>query len=161
MSIERRQSREMMLGWELRGQVKYKTKRNLLGLFTAWASYRNSLLTPSFISQRLIDYPQVSEHVLDFGGTVVNKGFIHIRLFSAFEFEWSGVLSRSVMSDSLRPRGLWLTRLLYPWNFPSKNIGVGSHSLLQRFIPTQGSNPCLLHWQADPLPLVPPKKYFM
>ena len=129
-------------------------------------SYRNILLTPSFISQRLIDYPQLSEHVLDFGGTVVNKGFIHIRLFSAFEFEWSSMLSHSVMSDSLRPHGLWLTRLLYPWNFPSKNTGVVFsrgilHSLLQRFIPTQGSNPCLLHWQADSLQLMPPKKYFM
>ena len=33
--------------------------------------------------------------------------------------------SRSVVSDSLRPSGLWSTRLLRPWDFPSKSTGVG------------------------------------
>jgi len=37
------------------------------------------------------------------------------------------------------------TRLPCPWNSPGKNIGVGSHSLLQGIFPTQGSNPGLLH----------------
>ena len=40
--------------------------------------------------------------------------------------------------------------------FPGKNIGVGCHFLLQGIFPTQGSNLrllCLLHWQADSLPL--------
>ena len=37
--------------------------------------------------------------------------------------------------------------------FPSKNTGVGCHSLLQGVFPTQGSNLCLLHWQVDSLPL--------
>ena len=41
------------------------------------------------------------------------------------------VLSHSVMSDSLGPHGLYPTRLLYPWDFPGKNPGVGSHFLLQ------------------------------
>ena len=36
---------------------------------------------------------------------------------------------------------------------PGKNTGVGCHALLQGIFPTQGSNPCLLHWQADSLPL--------
>ena len=31
-----------------------------------------------------------------------------------------------------------------PWNSPGKNTGVGSHSLLNGFFPTQGSNPGLL-----------------
>ena len=55
------------------------------------------------------------------------------------------VLSRSVVSDSLRPHGLEPTRLLCPWNSPGRNTGVGSHSLLQRIFPPQGSNPGLLH----------------
>ena len=29
----------------------------------------------------------------------------------------------------------------------------GCHFLLQGIFPTQGSNPCLLHWQVDSLPL--------
>ena len=40
-----------------------------------------------------------------------------------------------------------------PWDFPGKNTGVGYHFLLQRIFPTQESNPCLLHWQEDSLPL--------
>ena len=44
-------------------------------------------------------------------------------------------------------------RLLCPWDSPGKNTGVGSHFLLQRNLPTQRSNPHLLHWQADSLPL--------
>ena len=51
----------------------------------------------------------------------------------------------SVMSDSLRPHGLYPTRLLRPWNFPGKSTGVGCHFLLQGIFPTQGSNLGLLH----------------
>ena len=38
--------------------------------------------------------------------------------------------SRSVLSDSYRPHGLQPTRLLHPWDFPSKSTGVGCHCLL-------------------------------
>ena len=41
------------------------------------------------------------------------------------------ILSCSVVSSSLQPRGLEPTRLLYPWDFPGKNNGVSCHSLLQ------------------------------
>ena len=34
------------------------------------------------------------------------------------------------MSDSLQPHGLQPTRLLRPWDFPGKSIGVGCHCLL-------------------------------
>ena len=48
--------------------------------------------------------------------------------------------SCSVVSDSLRPHGLYS-----PWKSPGQNTGVGSLSLLQRVFPTQGSNPDLPH----------------
>ena len=48
------------------------------------------------------------------------------------------------MSDSLWPHGLWPARLLCPWDSPGKDTGVGSLSLLQGVLPTQGSNPGLL-----------------
>ena len=48
--------------------------------------------------------------------------------------------SRSVVSDSLRPHGLYS-----PWNSPGQNTGVGSLSLLQGIFPTQGLNPSLPH----------------
>ena len=53
------------------------------------------------------------------------------------------------------------TRLLCPWDSPSKKTGAGCHALLQEVFLTQGSDPCLLcllHWQADSLPLAPPGK---
>ena len=41
--------------------------------------------------------------------------------------------SRSVVSDSLQPHGLYS-----PWNSAGQNTGVGSFSLLQGISPTQG-----------------------
>ena len=54
-------------------------------------------------------------------------------------------VSHSVMSDSLRPCGLYPIRVLGPWNSPGKNTGVGCHFILQGIFPTQGLNPGLLH----------------
>ena len=48
--------------------------------------------------------------------------------------------SSSLVSDSLRPHGLYS-----PWNSPGQNTGVGSLSFLQGTLPTQGLNPGLLH----------------
>ena len=48
--------------------------------------------------------------------------------------------SHSIVSDSLRPLGLYS-----PWNSPGQNTGVGSLSLLQGIFPTQGWNPGLPH----------------
>ena len=33
------------------------------------------------------------------------------------------------------------TRLLYPWDFPGKNTGVGCHFLLQGNLPNPGTEP--------------------
>ena len=48
----------------------------------------------------------------------------------------------------LQPHGLQPTRLLCPWDSE-----VGHHVLLQGIFLTQESNPCLLTWQADSLPM--------
>ena len=50
--------------------------------------------------------------------------------------------SRSVMSTSLQPHGLYSS-----WNFPGQNTGVGSLSLLQGIIPTQELNGGLPHYR--------------
>ena len=54
--------------------------------------------------------------------------------------KWSESESRSVVSNSLWPHGLYSL-----WNSPSQNTGVGSLSLLQGIFPTQGSNPGISH----------------
>ena len=48
--------------------------------------------------------------------------------------------SHSVMSNSLRPHGLY-----GPWNSPGHSTEVGNLSFLQGIFPTQGLNPDLQH----------------
>ena len=48
--------------------------------------------------------------------------------------------SHSVVSDSLRPHGLYS-----PWDCLGQNTGMGSLFLLQEIFPIQGSNPGLPH----------------
>ena len=55
------------------------------------------------------------------------------------EWKWK-VKSRSVMSNSLWPHGLYS-----PWNSPGQNTGMDSLSLLQGIFPTRGLNPGLVH----------------
>ena len=55
------------------------------------------------------------------------------------------LFNRSVVSDSLQPRGLRPARRFCAWDFPGKNTGVGCHFLLQGVFLTQGLNSCLLH----------------
>ena len=57
----------------------------------------------------------------------------------------------------------WTVALQAPLSMGSsgKNTRVGCHFLLWGIFVTQGLNPyllCLLHWQADSLPLAPPGK---
>ena len=55
-------------------------------------------------------------------------------------FSCSSEMKISVMSNSLKPHGLYNS-----CNSPSQNTGVGSFSLLQGIFPIQGSNPGLPH----------------
>ena len=56
-----------------------------------------------------------------------------------------GSESCSVVSDSVWPQGMQPSRLLCPWDSPSKNTGGGCHSLLHGISQTQRSNLSLLH----------------
>ena len=57
--------------------------------------------------------------------------------------------SPSVVSDSCDPMDCSPPGSSVHGISPGKNTGVGSHFLLQGMFPTQGSNPHLLHCQAD------------
>ena len=70
-------------------------------------------------------------------GGLQSMGSQRVRYHWATESESK---SHSVVSDSLRPHGLYS-----PWNSPGQNTGVGSLSLLQEIFPTQGSNPGFPH----------------
>ena len=72
------------------------------------------------------------------------KSLLDIQVEKVIELQgWVQELAferHSVMSDSLRPRGLFSS-----WNSPGQNTGVGSLFLLQGIFPTQGSNTGLPH----------------
>ena len=61
--------------------------------------------------------------------------------------------SRSVVSDSLRPHGLYS-----PWNSPGQNTGVGSYYFFQGIFLTLGSNPRSPALLVDFLSAKPPGK---
>ena len=63
-------------------------------------------------------------------------------------------VSHSVVSDSFDPMDCSLS----PWSSPGKNIGVGSHALLQGNLPNPGIEPGSPILQADSLPSEPPGK---
>ena len=54
-------------------------------------------------------------------------------------------VSHSIVSELLRPHGLYLISFLCPWNSLGKNTGVGNCFILQRIFLFQGSNPDLPH----------------
>ena len=49
-------------------------------------------------------------------------------------------------------------RLLYSWDSPGKNIGMGYHAFFQGIFPTQRLNLGLPHWRVDSLLSEPPGK---
>ena len=63
-------------------------------------------------------------------------------------------LSHSIMSDSLRPHGLYLAfQASLSMDFSSKNTGVSSYSLLQGNLPNSGIEPGFPALQVDSLHL--------
>ena len=61
---------------------------------------------------------------------------VHAGLLTASEKKNRSVCS--VVSDSLRPCGLWPIRLSCPGDSPGKNTEVGCHALLQGNLPDSG-----------------------
>ena len=74
--------------------------------------------------------------------------YIYIPLCSTCESE-----SRSVVSDSLQPHGLWPTRLLCPWGFSRQEYRSGLPFPSPGDLPYSGIKPSSPAWQADSLPL--------
>ena len=97
-----------------------------------------------------------------------NKSLLHLWKRTCFDFatesvQWLSTRCCRLVAQScptlLWPHGLKPSRLICPWDSPGKNTGVGCHFLLQGIFLTQGSNPHLLRWQADSLPMSHP--YFI
>ena len=54
-------------------------------------------------------------------------------------------LLQSCLTPCNTKYGLWPPRLLCPWDSPGQNIEVGCHFLLQKIVPTEGSDLHFLH----------------
>ena len=79
--------------------------------------------------QCLAKHPQFQRKRLHFDDSTALLIKSTCSLLSQY-LKWKKVKwSRSVVSNSLRPCGLWLTRLLHPWDSPGKNTGVGCQYL--------------------------------
>ena len=92
---------------------------------------------------------ELHEKSRDSGKSHIRKGIFAFvkQVISIFVFKLTVVilvLRHSVTSNSLPPRGLQLTRLLCPWDSPSKNTRMGCHFLFQGIFPTQRLNLHLL-----------------
>ena len=74
-------------------------------------------------------------------------------LFLDFTQAWTvDCVSSSVMSNSLRPHGLQLARLICPWNSPGKNTENGLPFPSPEELPNPGIEPWSSASQADSLP---------
>ena len=100
-----------------------------------------------------------SESSHNYASTLVGLhiSFWNFKVLAVSKQDLSHVCVCSVMPNPMQP-----ARLLCPQDFPGNDIGVSSHSLLQRIFPTQGWNkPMSLSspdWQVGSLPLAPPGK---
>ena len=75
-----------------------------------------------FITAALLDYD-------------LPNNIIHI-LFVILYLVFACTHAKLLLScPTLRPYGLWPSRLLHSWNSPGKNTGVSCHFLLQRIFP--------------------------
>ena len=76
--------------------------------------------------------------------TYITEGNLHHS--KSIDLNAVGVHACSVsqLCWTLGPRGLWLSRLLCPWDFPCKNISASWQFLLEGIFPAQGLNPQLL-----------------
>ena len=111
---------------------------------------KNSLVSSihAILQARILEWtaiPFFSEIFLNQG---LNPGLPHCRwinLPSEAPGKANEVLSEWSLSCVQISETPWTVAHLCPYNFPSKNTGVGCHFFLQGIFPTQGSNLSLLH----------------
>ena len=92
--------------------------------------------------------PHPSAAQLQFGQHYFVECLLFFKVLSSLSQSWLHYelcVSCSVVCSSWWSPGLWLTKLLCPWNSPGKNTGVDCLSLLHGIFPTQGLNPGLPH----------------
>ena len=100
-----------------------------------WQAVLNSLAkVVKSLKKKIVDHRQGN-----LGNSLVNRNRSENKTWRPYNLiHTSESESRSVVSDSLQPHGLYS-----PWNSPGQNTGEGSLFILQRIIPAQRPNPGL------------------
>ena len=122
--------------------MKSKSLSRVWLFVTPWTSAHQAPLSMGFSKQEYwsgVPLPSPKDwHVLVKLRSIL-VSHLYVQFYKTFfQLKWSE--SRSVVSDSLGPHGLYS-----PWNSSGQNTGVGSLSLFQGIFPTQESNQGLLH----------------
>ena len=95
------------------------------GLTPGWETKKPQAVQQSHTHTKKLSFPHKHDMSLHLFKTVF---YLPIKFHTFFvKVKWS----RSVVSDSSRPHGLWPIRLLSPWDFPDESTGLGCHCLLQ------------------------------
>ena len=109
-----------------------------------WAHTSTQLIRKNYSMKFWAESTHTNTHT--FTGACIHKYICPLDYGKKYFLLWSEVKwNHSVMSNSLWPCGLWPTRLRHPWDFPSKNTGVGCHFLLRligRYCPKKFENQC-------------------
>ena len=116
-------------------------------IFLMWIFFLNWICTILLLFYALVSWPRGMWH-----SSSQTKDWTYTPYIRRWSRKWPDLQgspsnsflsesdSHSAVSDSLGCHGLYS-----PWNSPGQNTGVGSLSLLQGIVPTQGSNPGLPH----------------
>ena len=104
----------------------WQREKEMLGTMTH-LFLRQILRAGLLICQEMAKYHYIQDQ------TVSSSPYIASRTVSNTHTHTHTHTSRSVVSDSLRPHGLYPTRLLHPWDFPGMNTRVGCRFLLHKF----------------------------
>ena len=124
------------------------------GLLCSWGSPgKNSGVDCHFLLQVIFLSQRSNLGLRHCRQILYNLSYREVLVIPSLTFLLNCCLYANSYTTVLQPHGLWPTRLLCPWDFPGKNSGMGGHFLFQGLFPSQGLNPCLLHWQVDSLPL--------
>ena len=89
------------------------------------------------------------QYLINYKGKESEKEQIYVYIYINYESE---CVSHTVMSHSVTPRTV-ACQAPRPWDFPGENTGVDCRFFLQGIFLTLGSNPHILHWRTDSLPL--------
>ena len=117
---------------------KKKNRPTLLAILICLQIQTVKKENETYISEQRLDIWWISSDVKELSVNCCRYDISAVVIFFKKPLKKVESISHSIVSNSLWPHGLQPAKILCPWDFPGKNTGVGSHSLLQGIFSTQG-----------------------